>query len=981
MSKNKGKEKKKKDRKTYSGIEAHQRQKKVLVPPLMAIPGVALQSWVDDRLPEMLWCLLLISRFGRERALDRFRSVAALVPKLPAEKRTVRPTLSGLALLDSDVRQRFLSAICPDPETKNALRPLLLFEGLPARTEWASTIDQTPTTEDWEAVKAAVLPALDHQSQEATDCRWVKVLFLVLSGQLHLPTKEHAREILEYPNFGLPQRVRPSIRSMEGMIDQPRNTTSSWPQSFWDQCLKDTPCETRHTMETEWYPQVATTGRKVREVREALARHEKSCLDTSNVDARHDAVFGLGAYSLAILDELLSMGNSTAILGRLGLRTLLEIYVTLVHLKLRDDPALWTAYRQYGAGQAKLAFLKLDDPASSVPSSVNLEVLRQLANEDRWLEFVSIDLGHWAARDLRKLSEDSGVKPDYDRLYPWTSAFTHGDWAAVRNSCFDLCINPAHRLHRRLRSDTAELGDVVVDACELVDRILDTVNGLYPGFTMRVTLPESKSASPSGRTAGAAATKPALLATVQREFFEILDEFFRRATGGSAEEFAALDSFGEKIRADAQKLAPRAPQAYMYVHEALRAFYKRFGLHVFSEAKNLGGLKLVLGGTSHFGKAQFESVRKMLLYADTILIPDPILPWIESPRAEERFRSVQLLKTVFILLHFKAVVDADLPSPPILVVPSFEKSLEELDPTTQVRIGLLTTRVLSHFLGRKFDTFEELQEFAASKEAEFIRTVDEHSLFVAPGGHVGQPIRDALELYTEEIKQWRSESYQRALTELPKGLLLLNGLMERFAPQYHLIENAQELSSSPLVALHAHWHYYCVISKLLADCLEAQNKLDRQAMASLDLVQQPQQKWLGNVPLRDVVDLLLNRENEGFRIRLRQLVCQLREASVTDLNRVVPEVCRGVVSLLKEHEVEVLAIEEKYNSRHGESHVRQYVTAGASYMPTLAPTVHDFGQSVADEADNTGQTESQGEQGRSANSLLGMLGVADTKRR
>ncbi|HSE16286.1 MAG TPA: hypothetical protein VLB46_04490 [Pyrinomonadaceae bacterium] len=29
---------------------------------------------------------------------------------------------------------------------------------------------------------------------------------------------------------------------------------------------------------------------------------------------------------------------------------------------------------------------------------------------------------------------------------------------------------------------------------------------------------------------------------------------------------------------------------------------------------------------------QFDSVRKMLLYADTILIPDPILPWLESER-------------------------------------------------------------------------------------------------------------------------------------------------------------------------------------------------------------------------------------------------------------------------------------------------------------------------------------------------------------
>src|SRR5207248_3837174 len=172
-----------------------------------------------------------------------------------------------------------------------------------------------------------------------------------------------------------------------------------------------------------------TTPVRVREVREALARHENSCLKTTDVDPRHDAAFGFGAYSLAILEELLCVGNSTSILGRIGVRTLLESYVTISHLKACDDPNLWMAYRQYGSGQAKLAFLKLDDPTGNIPISVNVDVLNQLANEDRWLEFVPVDLGHWAAKDLRKLSEDTGLKSEYDQLYPWTSAFTHGNWA------------------------------------------------------------------------------------------------------------------------------------------------------------------------------------------------------------------------------------------------------------------------------------------------------------------------------------------------------------------------------------------------------------------------------------------------------------------------------------------------------------------------------------------------------------------------
>jgi len=902
MTKQKGKGKKK-DGKSYSGIRAHKKQKNVLIPPLMAVPGVTLQSWVNDRMPEMLWSALLISQLGRERSLAKFRQVAALVPKLPIERRTVQPTLSGLASVEPEVRQEFLSTICSDTETKNALRPLLLFDNLPARQDWASAIGEPAAAEDWAPLKTAVLQVLNHQSQEATDCRWLKVFFQILSGTMHLQTKEQVREILEYPNFGMPQKVRPTVRCMEGVMGSVSGQTSIWAQSFWEQSLRDTRCDARHTLETEWSPSITTTPLRIREVREALARHEKSCLKTTDVDARHDATFGFGAYSLAILEELLSIGNSTSILGRVGLRTLLESYVTISYLRKCDDQKLWMAYRQYGSGQAKLAFLKLDDPAINTPSSVNIEVLNQLANEDRWLEFVPIDLGHWAARDLRKMSEETGLKPDYNRLYPWTSAFTHGNWGAVRNSCFDLCVNPVHRLHRRLRSDTADLGDVVADACEIVDKILGVVDSLYPGFTPRVTLPESRlvSQGSSGPVDEQARTTLAPLATVQREFFQILDEFFRRATGVSAEEFAPLDSFMEEIKADAQKIGRRTPVAYLYVHEALSVFYKRFAQHMFFEAKNLSGLKLVLGGASHFGQSQFDSVRRMLLYADSILIPDPILPWIESARAEEGMRSIRLLESAFVLLHMKPLVDADLPVPPLVIFQSFEKSLEERDPRTQRQIGLLISRVLSHFLGRRFETIKELQRFASIEEAEFLRNVDEQKLFVAPGGQVGEPLQEALERYEAELKQWRSQSYQATMKGVPKGVLVLNGLMERITPQYHLLENAQELSSCPFVPLPAQWHYYSLISKFFLAQVQAPAQIDEEAIRLLDLTNGLQESWLGDIPILEVADLLLNKENARFRVRLNELVCELHAASLDNLRRVTSDVCRGIGDLLKGH--------------------------------------------------------------------------------
>jgi hypothetical protein len=978
MSKRKNKGKKTRKERQYSGIDAHRRQKKTLVPPIMAIPGVVLKSWTNDRLPEMLWAALLISRFGRTGGLEKFRKVAAVVLKVPVEKRLAQPTQSGFATLEDDIRRDFLSTICADTASRNALRPLLLFQDLPARADWATAIDLTPLPEDWDHLKAAVFALLDHQSQEATDCRWLKVLFAVLGRTLHFPTTELVKEILDYPSFGSQEKVRPSIRATEGTLENLQSAPSTtWPASFWRQCLRDTECEPIHTMEAEWSPVIATTRRRIRDVREALARHEKACVRTTDIDAKHDATFGYGGYALAILSELVSADNGTAILGRLGLRTLFECYVTLLYLKIHDDPSLWMAYRQYGSGQAKLAFLKMDDPDANPPASINLETLRQLANEDRWLEFVNIDLGNWAVTDLRKLSEELGVKPDYDRFYPWTSAFTHGNWAAVRNSCFDLCMNPLHRLHRRLRSDTARLGDVVADACELADKILDTVDTLYPGFSHRVTLPESRTIPTAAGVGTAPALRLAPLATVQRKYFEIVDEFFRMATGGAAEEFASLDNFDEKVRAKAGAIAPRAPQAYMYAHEALRSFYMQFGSHLFSETKSVVGHKLVLGGTSGFYKSQFDTVRKMSLYADSILIPDPILPWIESARIEEGFRNVRLLEAAFFLLHLKPLVEADLRTSPIIVFPSYEKTIEERDPVTQARIHAFITRFMSHFLGRRFGNLEALRSFVTNEEATFLEAVERENLFVAPGGSVGQPLRDALDQYEANTKRWRSEGYQAAMADAPKGILALTAIIERLVPHYHLLENAEELSACPMVALPAPWHYFTLICKVFAARLEAQGILDKKASVALDSVKMTQQKLLGNIPLAHLVQMLSNHENEHFRKRLNELVTAFHKAQVRELVRIAPEVCKGIDSLLKEQAIEIKRTQDKYQRVYGDEAVAAYVSNGATYGPMLAPVLNSPDQSGTVQPHPETQSKTVVDQDEPGNSLLGVLAVAD----
>jgi hypothetical protein len=175
-------------------------------------------------------------------------------------------------------------------------------------------------------------------------------------------------------------------------------------------------------------------------------------------------------------------------MARLGLRALLETGITLTHLHKNNSTSLWDEYRSYGAGQAKLAFLKLDDDTVQEVGFVNAEELNAIANEDRSAEFVLINLGNWEGTNLRKMSEHAGMKAVYDRYYPWTSAYMHANWGAVRSTSYDLCVNALHRAHRVLRSSPNPLNDVVQDACEIVDHILEIVDAIYPSFKDRVSV-------------------------------------------------------------------------------------------------------------------------------------------------------------------------------------------------------------------------------------------------------------------------------------------------------------------------------------------------------------------------------------------------------------------------------------------------------------------------------------------------------------
>lgn len=482
------KRKKKSKNKSKRGINrtelsGHQLVRGKLLPPfakLQQTGKIHFSSWVNERLPEMVWAALIRAAVDQEYALSEFRRVLSFISQHPQKELMHDLTLTGISKLDKSLREELISCIVNSPIAYKALPVLRLFNTLPGKESWYKFLPESPLSLD--LLMDAVGSTLWHQSQEATDCRWLRVMAQVIAGKLHIP-REMAEQWIGYPNVGDQRSVRPSIRACEMQTNPLEPPDLTWPNNFWDEAWKNTPCFILDKPKKNEIPIQVVTRKTISDAFESLESHWVRTHKTTAIDARHDAVFGMAFYALRVLDELLGIGISEGILGRLGLRTILEVHINLRYLLSKDDEDLWKKWRSYGAGQAKLNALRFDVDMDA-PRHIDIETVEHIAGEDIWGEFLTINLKSWSGLDLRRLSEKAGLKPVYDKHYSWTSGYSHGTWAQVRETCYQTCGNPLHRLHRY--PERSALPDVLPDAVELTNEILSDLDGAYPGFSFRL---------------------------------------------------------------------------------------------------------------------------------------------------------------------------------------------------------------------------------------------------------------------------------------------------------------------------------------------------------------------------------------------------------------------------------------------------------------------------------------------------------------
>jgi hypothetical protein len=155
-------------------LAKHTREKKVLRGPFHKLPGkFEFASWKDHALPLYSWAALSTVLFDREQYLAIFREIVGRT-KHRHDEFSDEIYLNHLALKATTNTQFdfIFEPLLGNKDCRLQLSKLALFSSLPDRDHWARYADEEGDN-DVGILASAYARCFDHQSQHATDIRWL----------------------------------------------------------------------------------------------------------------------------------------------------------------------------------------------------------------------------------------------------------------------------------------------------------------------------------------------------------------------------------------------------------------------------------------------------------------------------------------------------------------------------------------------------------------------------------------------------------------------------------------------------------------------------------------------------------------------------------------------------------------------------------------------------------------------------------------
>lgn len=504
----------KRRKRNNSSLKDYRRTGKTLQPPFRTISKTKNVPWLRDTFPDMLWLCSVITQHGDEgmllaaKFIDRVESV---IDAAVADGRVQKPDglllggeLTSFELVSEELRSEIIYALRSDGLYEGGIpgilaRALGKYSDMPGAwllDGWRGREPIIPSDEQERYLAKVVLDSSHGQSSVATRAKCMTLRARFKAGKIVLSPEvfEEWKEVLpRYPSNITEEerrRIEPSIRATflafasdkYGVAEDGADTPAlAWARTFWRQNWKLYMCKTSGDQpsgselraskdsitaaQRQWHAELDDLQKSF----DQTAQHVDPDLYTPD---RYEVLTGITLRMLRSLSVLIgypalwTMEHGSSIT-----RALLESRIVLKWLIQRNDPELYSRFKDYGRGRIKLLKLHLEEYRDSLedPSpdlDRNIEYLNALVNQDIWEEFQDISIeGNFAGIDTRKMAEQVGLLSEYRLLFAPASASVHGEWGALDQYILTVCENPLHRHHRVPRADLhIRLGPELVDS-------------------------------------------------------------------------------------------------------------------------------------------------------------------------------------------------------------------------------------------------------------------------------------------------------------------------------------------------------------------------------------------------------------------------------------------------------------------------------------------------------------------------------------
>ena len=482
-------------------LSGHKQVGKKFIPPFlhkMPAPLVYV-SWVERRLPEVLWTAYLHDEVG----VARGNNIALQLAKA-AVKAVVPPKKQPFCLvyeyedLPSEKAQQIVQSLPSDALNilQKSLWPLVsLYRDCPFKFLFPEDWEQTEqlTMEDClSKTKRIVYSLFDKTSTVAIQAQACAVYLMFVTDCLKIAeglTLAQFPEVAKYPDTELSRMVAAAVRStLISMVDH-LAPSPKWPHYFWRHGLDISVCEVKapetaiQTVHTPDFKEAIEIGIRYRD---GLASQVKALYLKAPIDlaqpSRSEVLFGLLARQTRLASVLTNRPELWSIdIGRILLRCMVDTHITLNWLSKRGKPKDFAEYIEYGLGQEKLLLehlktkLDKDDPNVSQLQS-QIDGMEAWINSQLMVDFLPVNIGSWTSKTIRKMAEETESVDIFNLAYAPYSSVVHGMWNTIERLNLQFCHNPLHRFHRipDLSEPPLFLGNAI-RAVELMDETLKVI--------------------------------------------------------------------------------------------------------------------------------------------------------------------------------------------------------------------------------------------------------------------------------------------------------------------------------------------------------------------------------------------------------------------------------------------------------------------------------------------------------------------------